>query len=384
MEGKPHQLWPDLSLDDRSRLDFMKSYRRFVTGELQPINRDVYERRVEPAFARANGAPPASKQQVRKAMVEDPFFAFYASARRSGQELMWQYCLAPAERELPELKEACEQLPEVGGSLTVDPAFEPPLYVASIDIHCMPGGYLLERGPGDVTAGAIYDLGNDVYTMGHLGPLQDMFGRTTSGYVRRTWPERSFERILDMGCTIGLSTLPYKSAYPEAEVHGIDVGAPVLRYADARARSLGVAAHFSQQNAERTNFEDASFDLIVSHILLHETSGGAIRNIFRECHRLLKPGGIMLHVDMLSYGGMDSFDQFMFDNETFYNNEPFWASFRGLDQLELAKEAGFGAEDVRIEHFSNALAEQVQKTGSSTAAKAPPKSGFQMLIGTRR
>jgi ubiquinone/menaquinone biosynthesis C-methylase UbiE len=296
---------------------------------------------------------------------------------------MWQYCLAPTERQLPDLKASFAQLPEVGGSLTLDESLDPPGYVAAIDIHCMPGGYLLERGDDDVTAGAIYDLGNDVYTMGHLGPLQDMFGRTTSAYVRRTWPDRRFEHILDMGCTIGLSTLPYKSVFPEAEVYGIDVGAPVLRYADARARSLGVPVHFSQQNAERTNFKDGSFDLIVSHILLHETSGSAIRNVFRECHRLLKPGGIMLHVDMLSYAAMDEFDQFMFDNETFYNNEPFWASFRGLDQIELAQDAGFTAQDLRVEHFSNALAEQVQKTGAKTGAQ-PPKSGFQMLIGTKQ
>jgi hypothetical protein len=29
--GKPHDLWPDLALDERSRLDFMRSSRRFVT-----------------------------------------------------------------------------------------------------------------------------------------------------------------------------------------------------------------------------------------------------------------------------------------------------------------------------------------------------------------
>ena len=77
-------------------------------------------------------------------------------------------------------------------------------------------------------------------------------------------------------------------AYPEAEVYGIDVAAPMLRYAHARAEALGRRVHFSQQNAESTNFRDESFDLIVSHILLHETSAKAVRNIMRECHRLLQ------------------------------------------------------------------------------------------------
>src|SRR5205807_7337786 len=86
------------------------------------------------------------------------------------------------------------------------------------------------------------------------------------------------------------STLPYVDAYPEAEVHAIDVAAPMLRYAHARAEALGRRVHFSQQNAESTNFRDESFDLIVSHILLHETSAKAVRNIVRECHRLLRKG----------------------------------------------------------------------------------------------
>ena len=54
---------------------------------------------------------------------------------------------------------------------------------------------------------------------------------------------------------------------------------------------MGAAIHFSQQNAEKTDFADGSFDLIVSHIFLHETSRTAVDNILAECRRLLKPGG---------------------------------------------------------------------------------------------
>ncbi len=81
-------------------------------------------------------------------------------------------------------------------------------------------------------------------------------------------------------------------------MHGIDVGAPVLRYAHARAESLGVPVHFSQQNAEHTDFETGSFDLVLSHIVLHETSKSALVASLRECHRLLRPGGLMLHLEI--------------------------------------------------------------------------------------
>ena len=94
------------------------------------------------------------------------------------------------------------------------------------------------------------------------------------------------------------------SAFPDAHIHAIDIAAPFVRYGHARAESLGVGIHFSQQNAEQTDFEDESFDLIVSHILLHETSAKALRNILRECHRLLRPDGLMVHAEIPQYAGI--------------------------------------------------------------------------------
>ena len=58
---------------------------------------------------------------------------------------------------------------------------------------------------------------------------------------------------------------------------------PVVRYAHARAAAMGQEVNFAQMNAEETTFEDGYFDLAVSHILLHETSGKAMPRIFAEC-----------------------------------------------------------------------------------------------------
>ena len=136
-------------------------------------------------------------------------------------------------------------------------------------------------------------------------------------------------RILDMGCAVGNSTLPWHRAHPEAELHAIDVAAPCLRYAHARARLYDVPVHFSQQNAERTNYDDASFDLVVSHIMLHETSKPALENILAETFRLLAPGGVMLHLDIPR--GETPFDQFMMQWETYNNNETFSAFMTTAD-----------------------------------------------------
>ncbi len=69
------------------------------------------------------------------------------------------------------------------------------------------------------------------------------------------------------------------------------------RDAHARAESLGKKFHFSQQNGEFTDFVDNFFDVALTMILLHELSTKAIRNIIREMHRVLRPGGLMINLE---------------------------------------------------------------------------------------
>ncbi|MBL8628748.1 MAG: class I SAM-dependent methyltransferase, partial [Rhodospirillaceae bacterium] len=185
--------------------------------------------------------------------------------------------------------------------------------------------------------GAIYDRAISMYQRGAEGNL----GLAVIKYLKKNYPALAPKRVLDMGCTVGMSTLRYVEAWPEADVYAIDVGAPVLRYAHARAESRGAKVHFSQQNAEHTNFEAGSFDVVVSTILAHETSTAAWQNILTECYRLLKPGGVMVHADLPQFMDIDVYSQFLFGNETRYNNEPFWSTFRGMDLKGAMEKAGF-------------------------------------------
>jgi SAM-dependent methyltransferase len=181
--------------------------------------------------------------------------------------------------------------------------------------------------------------------MGRHGAWNESKATSAIAFLREHFPQFAPRRILDMGCTAGFSTVPYAQAWPAAEVHGIDLSAPALRYGHARAESMGVAVHFSQQDAERTRFADAHFDLVVSHILLHETSLPAVRNIFRECRRLLRPGGLILHVEVpLHHSGLDPWRQFVADWHTQHNCEPFWGMLHDTDVRALVLEAGFAAE----------------------------------------
>ena len=110
---------------------------------------------------------------------------------------------------------------------------------------------------------------------------------------------------------------------------------------------MGAAIHFSQQNAEKTDFADGSFDLIVSHIFFHETSRTAVDNILAECRRLLKPGGYMAHLDLPRQQHFeDQVQSFLHDWEAHNNNETFHKIFKTMSLTECAQHVGFSAESL--------------------------------------
>lgn len=336
-----HAVLPDATHDEAARQDFVAGLRVHMMREVSSGNRPLYDTKVRPAFRRTHGRDPVDRHEVRRAMDKEPYHQAWGSLLRTTQELMWESVGSSIERQMDDLVARAGANPvRPKGSLRLDPGLAVPRYQTATDIHVMPGSYHTDLADGDLTAGAIYDKGLYIYAMSGLGDSNQDIGRGCIAYLKQTFPDLRPLRILDMGCTVGHSTVPFVEAYPGAEVHGIDVGAASLRYAHARAESLGAAVHFSQQNAERTDFPDGHFDLIVSHVLLHETSGTALPNIIRECRRLLAPGGVMTHCDVPQREG-DAFDLAIPDWDTYNNNEPFMGRMRDTDMRALFTDCGF-------------------------------------------
>lgn len=339
----PHAVLPKTDGEEFSRQEFVKSLKFHLATRVSPGNRTAYEARAKGAFEKAEGHAPKDYHEVRRAMASEPYFRFWSALQRNSQEMMWNAAQLPVERQLETLIATAKDTDAAHGSLTLDADLEVPRYHRLVDIHCMPGGYHTDFTADDVANGAVYDRAVYMYAMGRMGPFNSDIGDTTIAYLKAQFPDLAPRRILDIGCTVGHSTLPYADAFPDAEIHGIDVAAPVLRYAHARAANLGKTIHFSQQNGEKTNFPDGHFDLIVSHILVHETSHVAIRNIMREAHRLLSPGGIIIHAETPPYRDLDAFDAFMLDWDTRNNNEPFWGASHEIEPATIAAETGFDA-----------------------------------------
>ncbi len=343
---RQHDMLPAATHDELARQNFVQSLKIHLATKVSPGNKTIYERTAALRFQETHHRSPGDRHEVRSVMKDEPYYQMWSSLLRTSQEMMWEAVNVSVERQLTDLCDRAVRDAAPIGSLTLDRDLEVPSYHTGVDIHCQPGGYHTELRAGDVAAGATYDRGVYLYAMSRLGELNDEMGQSVVLHLQEQHKDFRPRTILDIGCTVGHSTLPYVDAYPQAQVNAIDVAAPVLRYGHARAESLGKRVHFSQQNAEQTNFEDASFDLIVSHIVLHETSSQAIRNIMKECHRLLAPGGMMLHQEVPQYADMSPYDAFILDWDTYNNNEPFWGTVHSMDLQKLAVEVGFATDKV--------------------------------------
>lgn len=370
MSQQRHPLLPTETHEEVARESFVQALKSYIATRVSPGVRDIYDRRVRHRWVDEHGDEPADRHEVREALSADTYYRLWSSVRRSSQHLLWSSVGDAIARQADDLAERARSADAGLGSLRLDPDLEIPWYNAEVDIHAMPGGYRGEYMDDDVWVGALFDRGVYVYAMGQLGALNDDYGQSVCGnFLAVSYPEFSPRRVLDMGCTSGNSTLPYVDAYPDAEVHAIDLGAPVLRYAHARAESLGRAVHFSQQNAECTDFADRHFDLIVSHIVIHEMSPAALRRALAECRRLLAPGGLMVHADFAGYAGVDPVTQAMIDWDTYYNHEPFWGPMRDMDLVAESVSAGF--DDGAVEIISVPTGRMLQtgkqqKTGQLT------------------
>jgi ubiquinone/menaquinone biosynthesis C-methylase UbiE len=312
--------------------------------------RQPYEKTVRPKFERANGRPPQNGAEVAQAMEGETCYRIYSSIRYNAQEMGALARQPIIERALPQMIETARvaaKLNPAGGSLRLDPELPIPRYVTALDVHLLPGGTHSEFTADDVAQGAMLGMGLSTTSgQGRIHRSRNFagIGESIAYWLKQKYPDFMPRRVLDMGTTWGANLLAYPKAFPGCEAHGIDVGAPGLRYGHAKAGHAGIPVHFSQQNAEHTDFPDGHFDLVVSSFFLHELPLSATRRVLRESFRLLAPGGILAFMELPPHKACDAFLNFAYDWDTRNNNEPFYAQYRSQDPTELAVAAGFPRE----------------------------------------
>ena len=356
-----HDMMMDVNHDELAYQLFVQSYIQDINFRLQGGLKPLCD---------TEGTPASLKQVVeqRRRILKHPYGQMWSSLRRIAREFTCEAVGPAVERQLPDLIEKARKYRSSNrkiGSLQLAPDVKAPRYNTEIEIHCKPGGYHTELTADDVFAGAEYDRTTYLNTAGLLGPVMDRLGKDVAQWVKRSHPQLKPRRILEMGCTIGQSTVAWVDEYPDAEIYGIDVAAPCLRYGHARAEALGRRIHFSQQDAERTGFPDNHFDIVASHAMIHETSTAALHNIFAESLRILKPGGLMVHNDGTPFRDLTPLERVVPDWDTHFNAEPFISKMRASDLTEWAVEAGWRPDQVRHAYTSENLSRGVSVIGGA-------------------
>ena len=178
-----------------------------------------------------------------------------------------------------------------------------------------------------------------------MGKNLDDIGHSMANFTRLKWPDLNPKLIVDVGCTIGHNTLPWKQTFPEAEVHGLDAASPCLQYGHARAEAMGIPIQFKQALCDALPYSDSSVDVVFSSMFLHELPTELIKAFFKEAHRILRPGGVLINMELPPNNALGAYDAFYLDWDCFYNNEPFYKDFRDLSYLGLCSGAGFAKQD---------------------------------------
>ncbi len=341
------------TLDLESQQDFTLGFRLMQSKKLRAQSQKAFIRLLN--SKKIDPLEPVKIDVVRQLVDQDPLINVAASSWLINQQITWKtlqdYFHDHSDQYLSEMAAADKRGP---GSLVLNTKMEIPAY-ASHEIHIQPGGYV-----GDEFAGYIYHYGTNSFyisVMGHND--QDQVHKQVAN--RMPLPgDGKVKRILDMGCGIGQFTCALKERFPDAEVWGLDIGGPMVRYGHTRARSLGLDVNFVQALAQSTPFPAGHFDLVTSYIAHHEMPAEVTRKVIAEAQRITRPGGVYYPVDFHSGGAMATplaMYSRWYDHR--WNNEVWSQEYHSInfnDEIaargfKLAKEPAVALPGFGVRHF---------------------------------
>ncbi|MCP5327768.1 MAG: class I SAM-dependent methyltransferase [Steroidobacteraceae bacterium] len=283
------------TLNLESQQDFTMAFRQMQAQSVRKASMAALDRVLE-----AEGVDPATPitvEEMRALVEKDPAIGIAAKTWLANQQITWKtlqdYFHANADQYLSEMESTDKTGP---GALVLSPNMNIPEYTRH-EIHIQPGGYV-----GDPFAGHMYLYGTNSFYYGNRGSNeQDEIHRSAAAKLPVP-KDGKVRRILDMGCGVGQYTVALKERFPDAEVWGIDIGGPMVRFAHMRAAKLGIGANFAQKLAEDTGFPDGHFDIVSSYIIHHELPAQKTLAVIDEARRVTRPGGVYYPLDFNSGG----------------------------------------------------------------------------------
>lgn len=151
--------------------------------------------------------------------------------------------------------------------------------------------------------------------------------------------------ILDLGCSVGMSTFALQDLYPSARITGLDLSPYFLAVANYNSRQRQSKINWIHARAESTGLPDASFDLVSTFLVFHELPQEVAQQILREVRRLLRPGGYFTLMDMNpkseAYAKMPPYILTLLKS-----TEPYMDEYFALDLEQELVKAGFNSPTI--------------------------------------
>ncbi len=330
---------------------FVLGAKLYWTTELFGELKRTYQENLDAARAEAGDPGPG---RVERLLQNEPIDDYFGWFERHLQRMKYSghYGLVPFHESRREALRGEIDRPLPDNLLSLDPDLAMPAYYEAVDVHQHPGGVW-----SDELAGLVYERGARSTTP-LLAADKDLHYRFADLIKSR---HAAPKRVLDMACGFGKTTKPLYEINRDAEVVGVDLSAPCLRIAaqnaaEGQARNI----RFLQRDAAATDLEAESFGVVTSTMFLHEMPVKHVNAVFAEAHRVLEPGGLMIHLDFLPPD--DEFLHYLHLGHSRRNNEPWMKTLAEMGVAGAMEKAGFTNVSIApFEESPGALAEIGQK-----------------------
>lgn len=104
-------------------------------------------------------------------------------------------------------------------------------------------------------------------------------------------------KVLDLGCGTGTLAIMAKEMQPAAKVSGLDADPDMLKVAKYKAAEQNIEVTFDEGFTNKLPYPDASFDIVMSSIMIHHLETPDKEKTAQEVFRVLKPGGELHIID---------------------------------------------------------------------------------------